>query len=392
MFSIISAMAAALIIIILYFYIKKSNINTIMIFLCSCTLIYFIVFPKQCINSTIFGAKIFFTSVFPSLFPFLIICNLLIAYDGIAIYSKLLGRFLCKPLRLPLQCSLTIIISSLCGYPLGAKYCCEMYERNQISKQDCERLLNIASNASPLFVIGSVGTVMLGHTTIGYIMLASNYISCLLMSFILKPAAYYPSADIYRYSFRNLNSEKNIGRALKESIDNALKSALSIGGYITFFAVIIDIINYNKYLEYFLYYLTGSTALKNVLKSLLLGLIEITKGSQLISILNISVYIKSIMISFLLGFSGLSIISQVYSFTYRFPELSIKKYIKRKAIQGLFCSLTTALLLIPIDHLNTSTVFNQEYTFSMLPIILLLILVLFIPLVVAGIKNLLHIP
>ncbi|MDP4090813.1 MAG: sporulation integral membrane protein YlbJ [Bacillota bacterium] len=391
MVSILCAVSAVSILVFILLSIKKRSINNILIFICSCILIYFITFPKQCINSTIFGTKIFFTSVFPSLFPFLIICNLLISYDGITIYSKLFGKILCKPLRLPLQCSLTIIISSLCGYPLGAKYCCEMYENNLISKEDCQRLLNIASNASPLFIVGSVGTAMLGFTNLGYVILTSNYISCLLMSAILKPESAYSKDDRFRFYLRGMGIEKNIGKTLKESIDNAIKSTLSIGGYIIFFSVIIDIINYNSYLEYIIYYITGSNTMKDFIKSLILGLIEITKGCQLISLLNVSVYLKCIVISFLLGFSGLSIISQVYSFTYRFPELSVKKYIKRKAVQGLFCSATTALLLVPLNYYSSSTVFNQGSSLTMLPLILMLGSILLIPLLLTLIKNLLHI-
>ena len=84
----------------------------------------------------------------------------------------------------------------------------------------------------------------------------------------------------------------------------------------------------------------------------MLGIIELTKGCQLISTLNISITVKAVLISFLSGFSGLSIISQVYSFTYRFPEFSIKTYIKRKAVQGVFSSLITAVLVIPLARLQ----------------------------------------
>lgn len=391
MISIFIALSAAFLLIFLYFYIKKSNINSVIIFICSCTLIYFVTFPKQCIHSTIFGAKIFFTAVFPSLFPFLIICNILIAFDGISIYSKYLGKLLCRPLRLPLQCSLTLIISSLCGYPLGAKYSCELYENNLITKQDCQRLLNIASNTSPLFAIGSVGTAMLGFPAMGYLMLLSNYISCLLMSFVLTPATTYPTTFRTTSTMQSRATKANIGRTLKDSIENALASSLSIGGYIVFFTVIIDIMNYNRYLDYFLYAITGTHSLGTVLKALLLGLIEITKGSQLISILNISVYLKSILISFLLGFSGLSIISQVYSFTYKFPEISMGRYIKRKALQGVFCSTTTALLIIPFNYFSTTMTFSQEYNISYIPLALLLAVLLIIPLIFSGLKSLLHI-
>ncbi|WP_139904528.1 sporulation integral membrane protein YlbJ [Clostridium thermarum] len=371
--------------------IRWKSINIIIVFLCTCVIIYFITFPKQCINSTLFGAKIFFTALFPSLFPFLIVCNLLIRYDGIEIYSKLFGRILCKPLRLSVQCSIALIISALCGYPLGAKYTCDLYEKSLISKDECQRLLNIASNTGPIFIVGSVATVMLGNTQLGYIMLFSNYIACIIISFLIKPVSTYVNISGKNNFSTYLPSKRNFGSELKESINNALKTVISVGGYVVLFAVLIDILSYNKYFDLALLYITKNTNTKDILKSALLGIIELTKGCQLISTLNISLYYKSIIISFLSCFSGLSIISQVYSFTYKFPELSMKKYIKRKAVQGLISSIVTALLLLPFEKISTSTftAINVNSSFNWVYIILFVLLL--IPLCIHSLKKLFHI-
>lgn len=378
-----------ILVLITYITIKGKNYNFIMVFLCTTIIIYFLSFPKQCINSTILGAKIFATAVFPSIFPFLIICNLLISYDGINIYSKLFGKLLCKPLRLSTNCSLVVIISALCGYPLGAKYACDIYEESLISKEEWQRLLNIASNTSPLFIVGSVSTAMMGMPKLGYLLLISNYISCIIMSLVLKPA------PLYRSSYYRTEEERfkaiNLGSKLKSSIENALKTVISIGGYIIFFAVLLDIISYNKYFDLLLANLINDSSIKNIVKFFILGIIELTKGCQLISTLNISIYLKSILISFLSAFSGLSIISQVYSFTSKYPEFSIKTYIKRKAVQGIFSSLVTAILLIPFNNL-TKNVFSENIAKSTFNVVyMVLILLLILPICIHSIKKLLHV-
>jgi hypothetical protein len=186
-------------------------------------------------------------------------------------------------------------------------------------------------------------------------------------------------------------SKKNFGGELKESIENALKSTLSIGGYIVLFAVLIDIVSYNKFLDSTLMYLVKDSQIKDIIKFFLLGMIELTKGCQLISTLSISLYAKSLIISFLAAFSGLSIISQVYSFTYRFPELSMKIYIKRKAVQGVISSLVTALLLIPFEKLSVSTFSSMNLVFSHNWIYVLLFIVLIIPMFVYSFKKLFHV-
>ncbi len=175
----------ALIIFLIYLLFRKSSKNLLLTTLFSLLIIYIILNPKDCIAFTINGAKLFFYSVFPSLFPFLVIVNLIFSFGGIEIYSKFLGKLLCTPLRLPKECSVVILASLFCGYPLGSRYACELYERKVIDKPTFERLLNIATNGSPLFIIGSVGTAMLHSAFLGYILLISNALSCIVMGLIL---------------------------------------------------------------------------------------------------------------------------------------------------------------------------------------------------------------
>lgn len=77
------------------------------------------------------------------------------------------------------------MVSFLCGYPLGAKYAADLYENDIISFSTFERLVNIASNPGPLFIIGAVGTSMLKNKYLGYILLISCYLSCIAMGIIL---------------------------------------------------------------------------------------------------------------------------------------------------------------------------------------------------------------
>ena len=134
----------ALIVFLIYLLLRKSSKNLLFTTIFSVLIIYIILNPKSCISFTISGAKLFFYSVFPSLFPFLVIVNLIFAFGGIEIYSKILGKILCTPLRLPRECSVVILASLFCGYPLGSRYACELYERKVINKTTLERLLNIA--------------------------------------------------------------------------------------------------------------------------------------------------------------------------------------------------------------------------------------------------------
>lgn len=332
-----------IIIVLIYILLKDKSI--IIIILCSLLILQIIFTPQLCIDGAIFGAQLFFYKVFPSLFPFLIISNIMLAYNGVHFYSKLLGKLLCEPLKLPSECSFVLIISALCGYPLGAKYSCDLYERNYIDLKTCQSLINIASNPSPLFIIGAVGTSMLQSTKFGYILLLSCYSSCFLMGLAIKPPK-----KVYKKSISQPKLENaNFGKILKECIDSSIKTSLSVGGFVVIFSVFNYIIKSNII---FNITFTNLALLFNIstsyLQGIFLGIIEMTNGCYFISSTQIEPILKISTIGFMLSFSGLSVISQVYSFIYKF-NLSLKTYIFRKFIQGIITALISIILffLIP---------------------------------------------
>ena len=379
-----------IILFMLFVLFKSYNIglrkNIIITIICTLVIVQIILEPNICINYSIKGAKLFFDAVFPSLFPFLVITSFIIAYDGIYIYAKLFGSLLCTPFRLPKNCSLVLVISGLCGYPLGAKYACELYEKKAIDYDTCERLLNIASNPSPLFVIGAIGVSMLKNVYLGYLLLFSCYISCGIMAFIL-PSTSYKKTNGILHTYNN----ENIGLVLKNSIEEALKTCLSICGFLVIFSVIIGIIKNN--VNYHIVLKTISSLFiipNNLLEGVSLGFIEITNGASIVSISNLSMYYKLGIIGFFLGFGGLSILSQVYSFIYKY-NFKVKRYFNFKILQGIICS-ATSLLLYKISSFSIS-VFSSAIKNTTSSYIFLFILVfLIIPITLFKIKSLFHTP
>ncbi|MGE5629370.1 MAG: sporulation integral membrane protein YlbJ [Solirubrobacterales bacterium] len=330
--------------------------------------------PKLCIDSAINGALLFFYKVFPSLFPFLVVSNLILAYDGVFIYSRLFGRFLCRPLGLPEECGFVIIVSMLCGYPLGAKYSCDLYERGIIKRSTFLRLLNIASNPSPIFIIGTVGISMLHNNISGYLLVFSCYASCAVLGIIL-PFKEYKKSPCKR---NHLFSPVNFGEAIKNSVDNGLSTSISIGGFVIIFSVINSYIN-NLLLS------------SGIAKNMIIGIIEMTNGCSLISKTNCELILKLSLISFILAFSGMSIIAQVYSFAAKY-KVPILKYIGLKLFQGVISGLITFVL--GSFFMAKSSVFTANIVYkssnSMIQLFALTLLIL--PFVFYNIKGLLKFP
>ena len=371
--------------ILMFILLKNNRINYIATFLLTLITIYFILNPNLIIDSCINGAKLFFNNLFPTLFPFLVITELLILYGGVSIYSKALGPLICKPLRLPSQCSLTLAVNLLCGYPLGAKYSCHLYEEKLINKNTFKRLLNIASSASPLFIIGAVSTSMVKLPRVGVYLLIANYVSSFIMAYI-GPLTKEPSLE------KNINFTKpNFGSIFKEALDNSLKTALSVGTYVVIFSILVAIIKnsngfYNivNYLSKLLFFLP-----KDAVSGVVLGIFEITNGCYILAESSLPINLKLSFISFLCSFSGLSIICQVHSFIYKIKDVSITRYILKKFIQGIISFFITYIIFtfIPIDIYTFNPTFNKNIYISFIPLILLFI----IPMLLIKLRKLFNI-
>lgn len=368
-----------LIIILLFLLIKNlhlSNVsNYIITFSLSLIILFIILKPEVCITSAISGAKLFFYSVFPYVFPFLIITNLIISYDGIEIYSKFLGPILCKPQKLPKEAAIVLIISALCGYPLGAKYSADLYENKIIDSYTFKRLINIASNAGPLFIVGAIGTSMLQDKNLGYILLISCYLSCIIMGIILP---YKKNISRMPQKIKkNVFKKHSFGITLKQSAENAVKVTLQIMSFIIIFSVLIGILKQS---------IIFKSSETNLLKTIVLGLIEMTNGTSIIASSNFEIEIKMITISFLISFGGLCVISQIYSFIGKY-KISYFKFMFRKILQGAISSIICFILMkFLYVSTNTAAIFNINKNFTTYYYILGLFIFL-IPLIIDKLKK-----
>ncbi|MGG7176026.1 sporulation integral membrane protein YlbJ [Clostridium paraputrificum] len=365
-----------LIILLIQILFKLINItkNQIICFFISLLIILFAVNLKVSMAAAIEGANLWFKAMLPTLFPFLVICNLLISYDGISIYSKLLGPLLCRPLGLSKNCSFPLAASFLCGYPLGAKYCSDIYDLGYIDRKEYIRLLNIASNCGPLFIIGSVSAAMLGNIKFGYLLLIPNYLSLIIIGFITKGKKTLSKPT----SFIPPTPNKNFGQAFKDAIENALTTTISVGGFIIIFSVVIGIIKNNAPISIIFNNIESYINLpKDSLYAFFLGSIEITNGCNILATSSLTIPLKLSIISFLCSFSGLSIIAQVSSFTSK-HHVPIIKYILLKFFQGIISFLITLgisnFFLGSITTSTSNTLASLDPYMYFIPIVILLIL------------------
>ena len=135
---------------------------------CACFLIFALLcFPAEMLAASAKGVQLWLTKVFPSLFPFLVACGILLRIGAAQRMGAAL-RPLMQPLfHLPGIAAFPFFFGLLSGYPMGAKLTAQLYEQRQLSLADAQQLLAFSNCPGPLFLIGTVGVGFFGIPAFG---------------------------------------------------------------------------------------------------------------------------------------------------------------------------------------------------------------------------------
>ena len=333
-----------------------------------------VVFSSSNLTATKNGLTLWATCVVPSLFPFFVITNLLSRTKVVNIIGKLLDKFMRPLFNVPGIGGFAFVMGLISGYPVGAKIVADFREKGLVTQDEGERLLAFTNNSGPLFILSSVGIALFGDTKTGLLLLATHILACITVGIILarfsKRKKFENSYDTIKNKFerknnsQSCNSEnitfKNLGEVLTTSINNSISTILMIGGFVVIFSVIISILNQTNILDKLSTLLYPILNFLNIdlefAKPLLSGILELTNGVNLVANIPTKLISQNIILSaFLLGFGGFSVLLQVYSIVSK-TDLSMKKYLVGKFLQGIIAGIYTFLALKFLPFLNLDVV------------------------------------
>lgn len=317
------------------------------------------------------GLYLWANNIIPALFPFFIATELLSNTNVINILGRFFNKFMRPLFNVPGEGSYPLIIGIISGYPVGAKIVCDMRNKSLLTKAQAERLLAFTNNSGPLFILGTVGIGLFKDTTTGIILLFTHILASFTVGILFRFWKYKDTniASVTSTTNNSVNfvNKNNIGDVLSTAIKNSILTILNIGGFIVLFSVIISIFNKTHLIDLIA---TVLTPLFNILhitpdfaQGIINGFLEITNGIQQISSIPIKNISFSIIIcAFILGFGGISVLLQVYSFTSK-SDISIKSYILGKFLQGMIAAFYTFLIFhffnfLSLDLSNIVNIFE----------------------------------
>lgn len=164
---------------------------------------------------------------------------------------------------------------------------------------------------NPMFVISSVGLLMMGSLKLGVMALISVYISNFMVYFLYYKKLSNVSAGIS-------TSRVSFPKLLSSSILNNINTLLVILGTIMFFMTILNI---------FVHFVNLSDEMLAIIN----GIFEMTSGIKNMSTSVFSTQVKYIFISLFLSFSGMSVLMQAFSILSEY-KLNVKFILKNKLL------------------------------------------------------------
>ena len=305
----------------------KANRNTFILGVAS--LLTFIIFfcnSDIAIEYMKKGLKLCATSVIPSLFPFMVISELIVKSS----LSYKIGGVLKYPMKSLFGVSeaggCAFLLGILCGFPIGAKSAISMYDSGAIDKDELERLLCFSNNPGAAFIISTVGISLFGNRRVGLLL----YV-CIILSSI--------TVGICSNAFLGKTKKEPLHRAyvcaphkdtvsvFTSAVSSSAISMLTVCAYVVFFSSLVGCISSSLH----------SLSLPTAICALVFGFFEMTSG------VNAATEVKNIELSLILcalftAWSGFSVHFQIMTICSG-RSISFKKYFVAKAIQGLICAL-----------------------------------------------------
>lgn len=268
--------------------------------------LYIFYYSKNLLKEEISTINICLYTLLPSMFFSIFISSFLSNLELYKILPKKLLNLNNKDLEI-------IILSLISGYPNNIKF---------LNNSNNKYLMYSTNFVNPIFFILSVNNLYIKDIKLSLIILISHYISNIFIFIINKNKIKYT-----RYNECNYLS---LNDSYYNSINTTIKSLSIIFSNLLFITLFISI-------------LKNILPFNEFIKAILIGLVEFSNGIFMISKLNISLYLKGLIILIFISFNSLSIYLQQLSFN---PKIKSVKFLLYKILNTILSIIIFNVIIL----------------------------------------------
>ena len=280
------------------------------------------------------GLSLCAKTLIPSLFPFMVVSELLIS-SGI---TRPIGRLLNRPFHRLFgvggEGAGAMLLGFICGFPLGAKTAVSLYRRGRIRLADLSRLMTFCNVPSLGFLVFAVGDSLLHSRRLGIELYVVTLVSALLIGIGSKYCLRRKEAEVSSLPPQASASISTM-TALTDAVSSSATAMLRICGFVLFFSALVGILEQ----------ILSPLSLSEELSALLFGAFELTGGMSRAALCPPAAI--PYLCAALAGWSGLSVHFQIISLC-EDTHFSTRVYFLAKGSHGLL----NVLLLWGYNHIK----------------------------------------
>lgn len=322
-------------------------------------------FPEEALQAALKGFSIWWDVLFPSLFPFLVIAEIMLGFGIVHFIGTLLDPMMRPLFRVPGIGGFVMAMGFASGYPVGSKLTAQLREQGLVNRDEGERLVAFTTTSDPIFLIGAVSIGFFHHAGLAVLLAVAHYGSAVVLGLLMRyhgrPYQEQPKLNhnqeheqdskarpLILRAFNEmhqarLQDSRNLGQLLQDAVRTSLTLLFVIGGLVVFFAVFMEMMQAAGLMT-MLHLLTASALgfagiSPQLSDAVISGLFEVTLGAQAAGAHYPEMMRHSAAVaSLVLSWGGLSVHAQIVSLISR-THMRYGPFLLARLIHALLSAL-----------------------------------------------------
>ncbi|KWX77544.1 hypothetical protein AMQ84_12405 [Paenibacillus riograndensis] len=354
--------------------ILKKNYSPLLGVLLAGCMLMMIMNPAGSLDAALRGLSVWWDVLFPSLFPFFVISEMMLGFGVVHLFGALLDPLMRPLFNIPGSGGFVAAMGYVSGYPVGARLTAKLREQGLLNRVEGERLVAFTTSSDPIFLLGAVSVGFFHDASLGLILALAHYggglIVGLLMSFHgrqkSQPSGPPPKAPLPERAGRlrlalssmaeaRRRDGRSVGELLKGAAQSSLQLIIVVGGLVVFFNVLMEMMDRAGIMSALFSFtgrllsLAGFPA--ELSTALVSGLFEVTLGTRSAGAAAASVPLefKAAAAAWVLSWGGLSVHAQVASIL-NGTGLRYLPFLTARLIHAFLSAGLVLLLWKPVAH------------------------------------------
>lgn len=281
-------------------------------------------------------------TLIPSLFPFILLACLCTNSRAAQVLFRPFSPVMRHVFRLPACAAPAVLLGLTAGYPTGAKITANLYAAGKLTRAQAARLLCFCTAPGYAFAAAYTGGLLLRNARLGLNLFFACALAPLFLGLILSRFAEKP--------VKTAEPTTATPGGIVSAVQDGIKATVSLCGFVIVFSMLLAVLHAAGVFQLLCGFLSRFGLTVPLSSALLTMGLEITAGVSQCVYWRLPIYV----LAFGLGFSGVCIHLQVFSFFHNTGlPLSKTRYVLARFLNGLL-SAAFYLLLSHFFPANTS--------------------------------------